>query len=165
MQKSRYNIYFFNDDDESPYHGTGIEWVQCPSGAIIENKPNGIVYRVDDDFILVSNEVLDREDGDSLFGNLSGCFTKNSFFVTVHSDAGYPHTVSCINRQSLEVVWQTEAFGCFMGGTSGVHYSWVELVPTENGRVFLFGFACTGLYLECFDSETGDTLFHFSTGY
>ncbi|MEM9413375.1 MAG: hypothetical protein AAGA30_19860 [Planctomycetota bacterium] len=161
----RYNIYFFNDDIESPYHGTELEWVECPNNAILENKADGVVYRVDDDSILVSNETLDRDDSESLFGNLSGCFTTDLFFVTVHSDAGFPHTVSCIDRKSNDVIWQSEAFGCFIGGTSGIHYSWVELVPTNDNRIFLFGFACTGLYMECFDSRTGESLFHFSSGY
>ena len=161
----RYNIYFFNDNVVSPYHRSDIEWVNCPSNAILEDESNGVIYRVNDDSILVSNDVLNRDDGDSLHGNLSGCFTTDHFFVTVHSDAGFPHTVFCIDRKSHDAIWQTEAFGCFIGGTSGVHFSWVELVPTEDGRIFLFGFACTGLYLECFDSGTGESLFHFSSGY
>lgn len=159
----RYNIYCFDNYAQPFYHNTDLHLVRCPVNASLERKADDIVYRVKDKSILIPNEVLKRDSG-QLF-NLSGAFTSDRFYVTVHGSGGHPHTVSCFNRETLDVIWQSVAFGCYMGFTSGKHYSWVELVPQDDDRLFVFGFACTGMYMEAFNSETGESLFHFSTGY
>ncbi|MEM8671894.1 MAG: hypothetical protein AAGG48_30535 [Planctomycetota bacterium] len=165
--RRRYNIYFFDDKIKTQYHN--VEGFNCPRNATLEIGSNGITYNVDRESILLSNSVLKALGfSDDHFGtrNLSGCFSEDGFFVTAHNRGGWPHSIALIDRESLDVIWQSEVHGCSAGiGLFGIHFSRVELVATDSGQLFVFGFATTGLYMESFDLETGESLFHFSTGY
>jgi hypothetical protein len=66
---------------------------------------------------------------------------------------------------SKKLVWKSEACGCWWGGASGIHESWVSLIPTVDGRVFLFGSASIGFYAHGFDASNGKPLVRFSNNY
>lgn len=84
-------------------------------------------------------------------------------FVAVHNDVGNSPSVGCIDRDSSEVVWTSKACGCWRGGATGRHESWVSLVPTNDGRVFVFGSASVGFYAHSFNASTDKTLVQFSS--
>ena len=150
---------------ERPYHRSELKWVKCPVDASVEENERVVTYRNGDDSIVIPEELLDRADSGELSCNISCVFTDSNCFVAVHDDVGYSHDVACLDRKSGKVVWASKACGCWWGGATGRHESWVSLVPTDDGRVFVFGSASVGLYAHGFDSSTGKTLVQFSNNY
>ena len=150
---------------EQPYHRSELKWVKCPVDASVEENERVVTYRNGDDSIVIPEELLDRADSGELSCNISCVFTDDNCFVAVHDDVGYSHDVACLDRKSGKVVWASKACGCWWGGATGRHESWVSLVPTDDGRVFVFGSASVGLYAHGFDSSTGKTLVQFSNNY
>ena len=146
-----------------PYHQTAIEGVNCPLGATVEEKDRIVTYRSGTDSIVLPEELLDRDDSGELWCNISCVFTARHCFVAVHDDVGYDHDVACIDRGTNKIVWKSKACGCWWGRASGLHESWVSLVATDDGRVFVFGAAWTGFYAHGFDASNGKTLVRFSS--
>lgn len=152
---------------ERPYHRTKkLKWVSCPTHDSVEDNERVVTYRSGDNSIVIPEELMDRADGgDLLNSNISCVFTETNCFVAVHSNAGFAHDVACLDRKTGKVVWTSEACGCRWRGVTGIHESWLSLVPTDDGRVFVFGAASTGLYAHGFDASTGKTLLRFSSNY
>src|SRR5262249_42532767 len=116
------------------------------------------------DSIKLPDEILQKSDDGNLFGSISGCFTPNYCFVAVHDDVGYPSAVACIDRSSGKLLWKAEACGCISGFAMGRHQSWVSVIVHED-RVFVFGAASVGFYAQAFRSDSGKTIFQFSTDF
>lgn len=162
---NRRNNIYPGEPKERPYHRSEIEGVTCPKDATITEKDRVVTYRANENWIVLPEELLDRSDDGSLWCNISCAFTNDHCFVAVHDDVGYSHDVACIDRKTGKIVWKSEACGCWWGGASGVHESWVTIVPTDDGRVFAFGSASIGFYAHGFDSSNGKTLVQFSNNY
>ena len=110
-------------------------------------------------------ELLDRSDNGGLWCSICCCFTAGHVFVAVHSEVGYPHDVACIDRKTNKIVWKEKACGCWWGDATGLHESWVSILPTNDGRVFVFGVASGGFYAQGFNSSHGQTQVRFSNNY
>ena len=150
---------------EWPYHRSELKWVSCPTTASVTEDKRIVTYRNGDDSIVIPEELLDRADSGKLSCNISCTFTKTNCFVAVHDDVGSSHDVACLDRKTGNVVWKSKACGCWWGNATGQHESWVSLVPTDDGRVFVFGSASVGLYAHGFDASNGKTLLRFSNNY
>jgi len=162
---NRRNNIYPGKPKEGPYHRSGIEWVRCPVNATVTEEDRIVTYRSGDDSITLPEELLDRSDSGRLWCNISCTFTENNCFVAIHDDVGYPHDVSCIDRKTHEIVWTSKACGCWWGCSTGRHESGVSVVPTDDGRVFVFGAASIGFYAHGFGATNGKTLVHFSNNY
>ena len=160
----RNNIYVGNLRS-APYHRVGVDLVNCPKNATVKKSGDAVAYRVGNDQILIPEELLRRDDLGELWCNISGAFTEKCCFLAVHLDFGTPHVIACIDRSSGEIVWKSTACGCCWGGGTGVHESWVSLVPTVDNRVFVFGAASMGFYVHGFRISDGKSLLQFSDNY
>lgn len=147
------------------YHRSGIERVACPADATVTQQNRVVTYRSGEDSIVLPEELFERDDSGELYCNISCTFTKDRCFAAIHEDVGYPHVVACIERQTGKTVWKSEACGCWWGGATGRHRSSVSVVPTDDGRVFVFGAASIGFYAHGFDASNGKTLVRFSNNY
>jgi hypothetical protein len=158
----RDNIYH-GDPKTVPYHGrTGIafnEFVTCPKNASVEKKGDAIVYRIGAESVTIPKEI--REHG---VPNVSGCFTDKYCYLAVHDDVGYPHQLGCVDRASGKLVWKSTVCGSWWGDAEGQFTSWVSVVPTDDGRVFVFGLA-VGFYVHGFRASDGKSLVRFSTNF
>ena len=147
-----------------PYHKTKLKWAKCPVDASLEeDERKSVTYRVGDDSILIPEKLVTRLDSGEVSGNISAAFTESHCFATVHSTVGYPHDVACIDRSTGKMVWTAKACGCWSGGYSGRGESCVELIPTKDGRVFVFGYSSIGIYVHGFDVATGKTIVRFTS--
>ena len=72
----------------------------------------------------------------------------------------------CIDRKSSALIWSTEVWGFFYGGSSGSgFFHWVE-IRRRGDTLFLFGIDGTGIvYIEGHSMKDGSNLFHFTTNY
>ena len=162
---NRRNNIYPGKPKEPLYHQSELKRVKCPVNASVEENDRVITYRNGDDSIVIPEQFFNRSDSGDLWCSISCVFTEESCFVAVHTDVGYSHDVACLDRKSGQVVWASKACGCWWGSATGVHKSWVSLVPTYDGRVFVFGSASIGLYAHGFDSSNGKTLVQFSSNY
>ena len=152
------------DPAEVPYHNAGLKWVSAPIGTTVQKKGDSYTLQIDKESVSLRGDLLEKSTcGEPLF-SVSGYFTEDHCFVAVHQEVGHPYTLTCLDRRRGTVVWQSEVCGCHWDGGSGVFFHWVETVVTEN-RVVVFGVARSGFYAHGFESDDGDTLFRFSTGY
>ena len=162
---NRRNNIYPGEPKDRPFHRTEIEGVTCPVTASVTEKKRVVTYTEGTNSIVIPEKLLDRADSGDLWCNISCAFTDKKCFVAIHGDVGYSHAVACIDRKTKDVDWESKACGCWWGGASGQHESWVTLVPTEDGRVFCFGSASIGFYAHAFDSSNGKTLLQFSNTY
>ncbi len=164
---NRRNNIYAGEPTTRPYHRSQVEGVAvaCPTNATVTEKDRVVTYRARDASIVVPDELLDRADSGHLYCNISCAFTKEQCFIATHGDVGFSHKVACIERETGRIVWKAEACGCWWGGATGYHESWVAVVPTDDGRVFVFGSASIGFYAHGFDSRDGKTLVRFSNNY
>lgn len=160
----RHNIYS-GKPKEHPYHRTKIDNVSCPADATVTEIDGVVTYHVGDNSVVIPEELIDRGDGGDLWQNISCTFTREQCFAAVHGDGGYSHNISCLDRKTGGIVWQAKACGCWWGGSTGRSESWVTVVPTDDGRVFVFGAASIGFYAHGFDAKSGNTLVQFSNNY
>lgn len=160
----RRNIYP-GEPKNRPYHRSEVEGVTCPKDATVIEKDRKVTYRVNENTVVLPEELLDRSDDGTLWCNVSCAFTKDHCYVAVHGNVGYSHDVACIDRKTDKILWKSKACGCWWGGASGIHESWVTLVPTDDGRVFAFGLASIGFYAHGFDASNGNTVVQFSNNY
>ncbi len=130
----------------------------------MERSCNSVIYRVGEDKVTIPEEIKERGDGGTFVVNVSGSFTDKYCFLAVHDDVGYPHQVGCIDRISGKLVWKSTACGTWWGNVTGGFTSWVSVVPTDDGRVFVFG-AATGFYLHGFRASDGKSLVRFSSNF
>jgi hypothetical protein len=160
----RDNIYH-GKPKSVPYRlRTGMEQVGCPKNASVEKEGNSVVYRVGTDKITIPAELQEHGNRGPFVSNVSGCFTDKYCFLAVHENVGYRHQVGCIERASGKLVWKSTACGSWWGNASGSFTSWVAVVPTDDGRVFVFG-AAGGFYLHGFRASDGKPLVRFSTNF
>lgn len=162
---NRRNNIYPGEPKTQPYRRASVPWVKCPSNADVTEKEQVVTYLSGDDSIALPAEIIERTMDDNLEGSFSGAFTKDYFFFTNHSDVGFPHEVACVDRNSKNVAWKSEVKGCWWSSASGIHESWVTIVPTDDGRVFVFGSASMGVYAYAFDLASGETIFQFSSTY
>ena len=160
----RNNIYSGNPKVQ-PYHGSGIEFVHCPTDASVDETKGAVTYRRGDESIVVPEELLERSDSGKLWCSISCCFTDDRCYVATHDNRGYPHSVACMDRKAKKIVWESRACGCWWWSTTGHDESWVSVVTTKDGRVFVFGAAGIGFYVHGFRSSDGKTLVCFSNNY
>lgn len=159
----RKNIYG-GDPTSSPYHRSGINDVNCPKDASVEELGNSVIYKVAEESIKIPEEILVRSDAGNLVCDISGSFTDKHCFLAIHDDVGFPHKVACIDRTTGKLVWESTACGCWVGGATGVGKSWVSVVHS-GGSVFVFGQSSIGFYFHVFRALDGETLIHFSNYY
>jgi hypothetical protein len=162
---NRRNNIYPGKSTVQPYHRSDIEWVRCPVNASVIEKDRVVTYRTGQDSITLPEELLDRSDSGNLSCNISCTFTETKCFVAIHDDVGYSHDVACVDRETNTLVWKSEACGSWWGGATGQHESWVTVVPTDNGHVFVFGASSIGFYTHGFDTNDGKTLLRFSNNY
>ena len=138
---------------------------KCPKNASI-NEQNGVLtYSDKKNSIAIPKKLLELANGElAVNGNICCSFTDRLCFIAIHSDFGSRHLVACVERKSNEIVWHSAACGC-SGALSGFHESWVSLMPTDDGRLFCFGYASVGIYAHGFDVSNGKTLVQFSSTY
>lgn len=164
-RRNNNNIYP-GDPKQKPYRDvTPSILVRCPKNASVTEKDRVVTYTIGKNSIVIPEELLDRADSGELWCNISCAFTDGKCFVAIHDDVGYSHVVACIDRKTKNINWNSKACGCWWGSASGVHESWVALVPTDDGRLYCFGSASIGLYAHGFDTSNGKTLLRFSTNY
>jgi hypothetical protein len=162
---NRRNNIYHGDPKSVPYHRrSGAEWVTCPKNASVEKHGNSIVYRVGKNKITIPEEIQEQSDHGPFVSNVSGCFTDNHCFLAIHDDVGYPHQVGCIDRLSGKLVWKSTVCGSWWGNASGSFTSWFAVVPTDDGRIFVFG-AAGGVYLHGFRASDGKPLVRFSSNF
>ena len=147
------------------YHHSGNNLVNCPKDATVEIDGDTVAYCVTENRITIPEGIFDRHDCGVVRCNLSGCFTDKLFFLALHDEWGYPHDVVCVDRSSGDLVWKSTANGCWYGGVSGQSESWASVIATSDNRVFVFGQAPTGFYVDGFRVSDGKSLFHFSNNY
>lgn len=162
---NRRNNIYPGEPQNRPYHRAKIEGVTCPEDASVIEKDRVVTYTSGMNSIVIPEELLRRADSGKLWCNISCAFTGRHCFVAIHGDVGYSHDVACIDRETNKILWKTEACGCWWGGASGIHESWVTVVPTNDGRVFVFGSASIGFYAHGFDASNGKTVVQFSNNY
>lgn len=163
----RSNIYP-GEPERVPYYHASLDYVSCPKTACVEKKGGFVIYRTGEVEFKIPSDLLeaDVDDDGNYYGNVSGLFTDKNFFLAIHNDIGSPYDVCCFDRSSSRLVWKSRACGCFFGGgASGVHESWVAIVPAINDRVFVFGSAATGFYFHGFRVSDGQSIMRFSTSY
>jgi len=159
----RDNIYS-GEPKASPYHRAGVEWVTAPLDTTVTQDGDGYMLTIGEDSIRLPEELLQLTDHDELYGSYSGCFTPEHCFVAAHESVGYLHDVACIDRATGKVVWNSEACGCWWGGSTGQHTSGVS-VTVQDDRVVVFGEASIGFYAHVFRADDGATVFRFSSGF
>lgn len=162
---NRRNNIYHGDPKSVPYRRrTGIDRVTCPKNASVQKNGDSIVYRVGEAKISIPEELKERGNHGTFIENVSGSFTDKHCFLALHDPVGYPHKVGCIDRTSGKLVWKATVCGSWWGDSSGSFESWVAVVPTGDGRVFVFG-AAGGLYLQGFRATDGQSLVRFSTNF
>jgi len=147
------------------YHRSDLKGVRCPVGASVTETDKTVTHRHGDDSITLPEELLCRADSGALWCNVSCTFTDERCFVAVHDNVGYSHDVACIDRKTGSIVRKSKACGCWWGGTTGQHHSWVTFVLSDDGRLFVFGSGSVGFYAHGFDGSNGKTLMRFSSNY
>lgn len=136
--------------------------VSAPKDTTISLDDGRYTLHISNDSVPLPESILTKTDHGNLWGRLSGLFTEKHCFVAIHDDVGYRHDVACIERSTGELVWVEEACGCWIGGATGIHESWVT-VTVQDAQVVVFGAAWTGFYMHSFDAATGKSKFKFST--
>ncbi len=108
-----------------------------PTGKRVVKDGDSFILHIANNSVKLPDSILEKSNKGELMCNFSGVFTDKHCFVAVHENVGYPHDVACIDRQSGKLVWVKEACGCWLGGASGIHESWVS-VTIQNDQVVIF---------------------------
>jgi hypothetical protein len=165
VRANRRNNVYSRKPQAAPFHRIEGTDVVCPDNASVKDLKRKCIYKCGQDQIVIPEEILNRTDAGEVYGGVSGYFTKSQCFITQYDDVGYSHTLACIDRATNKLVWQSEVCGCWWGGASGLHESWVTVNVAEDGRVFVFGAASTGIYAHGFRATDGKSLAQFSSNY
>lgn len=144
------------------YKDSRIQSVRCPIESTVIEKDGRIFYSSGENSIALPRKLFV---GASSVGNVTCEFTDLYCFFAVHGNVGYAHAVGCIDRKTGDLVWESKTCGCYWSPTTGVHKSCVELLPTDDGRLFVFGSASTGFYFHGFDASSGKTFVKFSNNF
>ena len=144
------------------YHNAGRKYVFAPKDTRITSDGDGYTLHISNDSVKLPDSILRKADSGELVCRVSGLFTQKHCFVAVHDGVGFSHDVACVDRTTGKLVWVSKACGCWIGGASGVHESWVT-VTHQHGQVVIFGASWTGFYMHSFDPVTGKSRFKFST--
>jgi hypothetical protein len=162
---NRRDNIFLGEPKSVPYHDVVADRVKCPTNASLQTSDNAVVFRIADDTITLPEKIIRRDIRGDLYFNISGCFTSERCFVTVHNDLGRPHDLVCIDRATGKLLWKSTACGCCWNVVYGGGNCWVWVVATSDGRVLVFGAESLGFYVHCFDASDGKSLLHFSSRY
>lgn len=151
-----------NPKEQSWYHDVNAKYARAPKGTQVSLNSGEYQLTVGKDSIVLPKSILQVDDDGNLYGGISAAFTEDQCFVAIHTDIGFPHTLACLSRSTQKLQWAKQCCGCWIGGGSGIHESWISLAVQHN-RVTLFGAAWTGHYLHAFSAADGTQLFKFST--
>jgi hypothetical protein len=94
--------------------------------------------------------------------HVSLCLSRERLFLGIHSDAGFPFTLVCVRARDGAKRWSADVWAAGRNKLSGKTSHFVEI--SEQGKlVVVWGAESHGMYVEAFDSETGNNLFRFCT--
>lgn len=154
----RDNFYSTAGVKENRYHKLGLNETRGPRDTSLVRGGGKVVFRIGTDSISIPEGLLGG------FYDVSGMFTPSRCYIAVHNDFGTPFQLACINRTTEKLLWKSEVFGAWWGGTTGISTMWVDV--TEQGRgVVVFGAGTIGLHVEAFRPKDGKNLFRFSTSH
>jgi hypothetical protein len=93
-----------------------------------------------------------------------------AFIVAVHHDHAFNYRMYKIHADSGDILWTAKVFveDYLVFGHTGVSQRehWTEIMSNPRKRqIIIFGACGHSMYIEGFDSETGDAYFRFSTSY
>jgi hypothetical protein len=96
--------------------------------------------------------------------NLSISIGEDRAYVALHDSCGFRYLLVCldVNGKAGEVRWTSEVWGSGRRVLGGRGHHDVSLVE-QDGHVIVFGQESHGMYIECFEVETGKNLFRFRT--
>lgn len=146
------------------YHNAGLGLVFAPNDTQVTVNGGKYTLRIADESVELPDSILTKSDQGNLWCRFSGLFTEKHCFIAVHNDVGYSHKVACIDRTTGNLDWASDACGCWFGGASGIHESWVT-VAVQQEQVVIFGASWTGFYMHAFDVVTGKSRWRFSTAF
>lgn len=144
------------------YDNAGQKFVSAPKGTTVSVDNGHYTLQIANDTVVMPDAILSKTDSGDLRCRMSGVFTPKHCFVAIHDDVGFPHNVACLDRATGKLIWLQKACGCWIGGASGVHESWVT-VTVQDDLVVIFGASWTGFYLHAFEATTGTSQFKMST--
>ena len=150
----RHNIYGGNLTIE-PYQYLERVGMRCPVNANIE--------KVRDEYVYIANGMQFSFHMDSLEDHVCVLFDRSRAFAAFHEGFGFPHRVICFDLASNSIVWESEACGCFWGGTSGMSTSNLSMLIADES-VYVFG-AAGSFYVHAFDMNSGQTTFQFTNSF
>ena len=138
-----------------------------PAG--VKKKDNEFLMSVGSDSLVIPAKLINDLLGEEFSFDdkrVSAVFTPKVCYLAVYNDAGYPYTLTCIDRTAVRVIWKSEGWGSWWYGIGGgVGKSRVS-VELQGDRVLVFGVSGVGLiHAEAFRADSGKNLFRFSNTY
>ena len=159
----RYNIWFPAPNPDI-YHRAGVDDVRSPLDTTLLRDGLKLTLKVAKESITIPENLFSKWNSGDLMHNISALVNDKRCYVAVHDDCGNFYKLTCIDRSSNKMIWQTEVWGHYWGGSSGRSRGWVSITE-QNDRIVIFGQSGIGFHVEAFRSEDGKNLFRVSNGY
>jgi hypothetical protein len=143
----------------------GLDTAMAPSNTTLRREGDSIILRVEKESVSIPESLLTKHSDGKVYCHVNAFFTPRRCYVAVYSNSGSSYNLTCIDRKSAKVSWQSKVWATYWsGGLSGTVYTRVE-VKEQDRRVFVFGSGTTGMHVEAFRSEDGTNLFRFANRY
>jgi hypothetical protein len=146
------------------YHNAGLDDLCAPPDTTVKQEHGRFLLVVGKQAVTIPESVLRRASSGRVCGNISGLITPQRCYVAVHDDFGFAYPLTCIDRKSTKVVWNTKAWGDFWGTVAGFGHSYVTVTEQDN-HVVVFGASSSGIHVEAFQAEDGRNVFRFANSY
>jgi hypothetical protein len=152
------------DPKESPFHKLGLDDAYGPDDTSLNREDDKVVLRIGKQSVAIPENLLHKTSDGKIYCSVSALMNPSRCCVAVYGNVGTPYKLTCIDRTTGKILWKSDVFGTWWGGSTGIHYMWVT-VTEQNDRIVLFGAASTGIHVEAFREKDGKNLFRFSSSY
>jgi hypothetical protein len=158
----RYNITFYRWPHTAPeYQQAGADDILTQPGTVLKSEGGELVLQVGPDSAVIPKDLLRG----GWRNKVSALMTSERCYIAVHGDGGYGFELTCIDRVSARIRWQSDVWGHFWGYINGVPSDkWVTITEQDN-RIIVFGATSGGIHVEAFRSDDGENVFRFSNAY
>lgn len=151
---------------DSPYHEAGPEFFRAPKDTTLAGEPGAdgpVVLRVKDDEVRLPADLFRRRVARGRT-NVSALVTTDRCYLALHDDVGVGYPLTCLDRTTGKIAWETWLRGNWWGAATGQHAMWVA-VTRQGDRIVIFGMSSTGFHVEAVQADDGKSIFRCSTGY
>jgi len=157
----RHHAFVQDSDDKKPDRRQSKAGPLVPADAELEESGDHLLYTNRDGKL----KYLKSEESLLFDGRCAGLIGEKRSAVAIFGNSGRAFTLSGYERGHEKPSWTVDVWGSGRSrAVTGVNDHWAELIGLDN-MVFVFGGESHGMYLEAFDTATGQCRFRFCTCY